>query len=233
MLDPENRCFLHHMRGVFDRDVLAEVRSHFEVVESSRQAHVASERDAKMLRVGASTDAFRFDPRWYDPWRRPELAERFRPFTWVMFPVQIRHINEDEHLVPWHQDVAYMRLLERAHARVITCFVPLEPEPAGASTLEFALGDHPDLSHGPVADHSAVTPEPAGEKRRFDLAFGDALVFGDHVPHRSIAGRDGAVDRRSFEFRLVMPRDALPGKDYFDIESGWFVRTDGSRRAFP
>src|SRR4051794_28472743 len=109
MLNSDDRCLLHHMRGVFDRERLGAVLTHFEAVETTRQSVVGSDRDAKMLRVGGSTDAFRFDSRWYDPWRDPKLAEVFYPFVWVTFPVQVRHIHEDYHLVPWHQDIAYMR----------------------------------------------------------------------------------------------------------------------------
>lgn len=233
MLDPNDRTFLLHMRGLFDCGVLASVLSHFKAVEAERQAIVQSDRDQAKLRTGQATDALRFDARWYDPWRDRKLAEVFEPFTWVMFPAQIRHITDDYHLVPWHQDQAYMELLPRRHARVITCFLPLEPDPTRASTLEFAVGLHEPISHRPIADHGAVMAEPDTQTRSFDLEFGDALVFGDHVPHRTIPSRDGRIDRRSFEFRLVMPGEALADKDYFDIRSGCFVRTDGSAREFP
>jgi hypothetical protein len=233
MFDPDDHHLLYHLRGVFDRTVLAATLAHYDAIEAERQAIIQSERDASKRRIGAATDALRFDPRWYDLWRDPKLAGVFHPFTWVTFPVQLRHVERPDHLVPWHQDVAYMSLLPRRHARIVTCFIPLELEPARVSTLEFAVDRYEPLAHRPVGDYGAVTAEPPGEKVRFDLVSGDAVVFGDHVPHRSIAAIDGRLDRRSFEFRLVMPDEALADKDYFDITRGLFTRTDGSKREFP
>ena len=176
------------------------------------------------------------DPRWYDPWRgaAPALIERLRPYTWLLFPVQLRHITQSGHLVPWHQDAGYVRLMPRRHSRLITCFVPLEPDPAACASLEFSEGDYEELAHEPYEGHgAALSGRDFGRLRRFELAFGDALIFGDHAPHRTVPAADGTIDRRSFEYRFVTPDEALPDKDYFDIEADAFVRTDGSRREFP
>jgi hypothetical protein len=233
MLDPDDRWLLRHLPGLFDRAVLADVVAHFEAREAQLPTTARSERDAAKQRIGAAVDALRLDPTWYDVWRAPRLAGLFAPFTWVTFPVQLRHVHAPEHLVPWHQDEGYMRLLSRRHTRVITCFVPLEPDPTRASTLEFATGRHAAHEHRALGGHGAAMTEPDGPKVRFALAFGDAMVFGDHVPHQTVPAADGAIDRRSFEFRLVVPADAMADKDYFDLTTGMFTRTDGSTRTAP
>jgi hypothetical protein len=230
MLDHENRCLISHLRGTFDRDRLASVLAYFRSVEGERQRLASSESDRRKQRIGAATDAMRLDERWYEVWRDPDLAELFHPFRWVTYPVQIRHVDHEAHLVPWHQDAGYMRLMPRRHDRVVTCFIPLEVEPSHTSTLEFAKGCHPYYEHRPQGDHGAAIPEPSGERIRFELKFGDAIVFGDHVPHRTIPGGNGRIARRSFEFRLVLPGEALPEKDYFDLAKSAFVRTDSSSR---
>jgi hypothetical protein len=228
MLDHENRCLISHLSGAFDRDTLAAVLGYFRSVEEERQRIADSEADRRKQRIGAATDAMRLDSRWYDVWRDQKLIGLFRPFEWVTYPVQIRHVACEAHLVPWHQDAGYMRLMPRRHDRVITCFIPLEEEPSHTSTLEFAKGQHPYYEHRPDGDHGAAIAEPEGARIRFDLKFGDAVVFDDHVPHRTIPGGNGRIARRSFEFRLVLPDEALPDKDYFDLSRSAFVRADGS-----
>ena len=66
----------------------------------------------------------------------------------------------------------------------------------------------------------------------FDLALGDALVFGDLALHRTFTPKGAHVERRSLEFRLIMPESARLGLDYFDLENVAFVKkgetkTDG------
>jgi hypothetical protein len=179
----------------------------------------------------------RFDPVWFDLWRDlpPVSRDRLGPYVWVIFPPQLRHIRTREHLVPWHQDLAYQRLLgTRAHRQVVTCFVPLEHEPDRVSGLEFADDADGILLHEAEGAHGASIPSPGFERiRRFSLNCGDVLLFGDHAPHRTVPGPDGTIDRRSFEFRLIEPADAIDGKDYFDIRRGRFIRTDGSERDHP
>jgi len=119
--------------------------------------------------------------------------------------------------------------MQRVHSRLITCFVPLDPDPTNGSTLEFAVGTHDEAVHRPVGDHGAVIEQDFGNTVRFQLERGDAIIFGDRVPHRTVPARNGNIDRRSFEYRLVVPDDALDDKDYFDIEAKCFVRTDGTR----
>jgi hypothetical protein len=235
--DLHDRFFVHHARGFFDQAVMERVRTHFDQVEGSYQTRGSGPRDEWAIRLGVGTDSMRFDRVWYDLWRHlPAASERLLgSFTWLIFPPQVRHIRTASQLVPWHQDLAYQRLLgARAHHRVITCFVPLEPRPDLVAGLEFADGNrmlHPHLNQG---DHGACIVDPSfGPALRFTLSHGDVILFGDHAPHRTIPGPDGTIDRRSFEFRLVEPKDALDDKDYFDITRRKFTRTDGSERDHP
>lgn len=234
-----DRAFFHHARSFFDVATIRRVRGHFDAVEASHRPDPDNDRDARAVRLGTGLDSFRFDPFWYDLWRElpPASRDLLGPFTWVIFPVQIRHITQTHQLVPWHQDIGYQRLLgSRAHLRVITCFVPLEFDPTAASTLEFAYGhsNTDSLAHTAEGDHGARIAEFVPQSSsRFSLTMGDALLFGDHAIHRTVPGPDGRIDRRSFEFRLVHPDDGLDGKDYFDLNRGRFVRLDGSERYHP
>ncbi len=177
--------------------------------------------------IGASSDAFRLDERWYDIWREvtPDVVAYFRPYTWIVFPVHIRHVSTLAHLVPWHQDAAYVALMARQHQRVVTCFVPVEFAPSAGSTLELALGEFPLLLHKPDGNHGAgIDGIDFQSVVRYELRFGDAIVFGDHVPHRTVPAMNGMIERRSFEYRMVRPEEALWNKDYFDLETRSFVR---------
>jgi hypothetical protein len=224
---PRSQSHFAHISGLFNTLTLDRVRTAF-VGREAMGWQPKDEGERKRVEIGAAPNDFRLDTSWYDVWNdaNPAGLAEFGPFTYALFPVHIRHVVKTGHLVPWHQDAAYVALMPKRHASVITCFVPLEPDPRDVSTLEFAVGDYPLLPHEPQDGHgAAIKQHPFPQVMRFDLAFGDALVFGDHVPHRTVPGRDGKIDRRSFEFRLTKPQDALPGKDYFDLVTRKFVQT--------
>ena len=229
-VDTRSQSYVAHIRGLFNTRTLDRVRSSF-VAREATGWQPKDEHERQRVAIGAAPNDFRLDNSWYDVWKDASEAglREFGPFSYVLFPVHIRHVVKTGHLVPWHQDAAYVALMPRRHASVITCFVPLEPDPSDVSTLEFACGDYPLLAHEPQDGHGAVIKAPPfSDLRRFDLAFGDALLFGDHVPHRTVPGRGGQIDRRSFEFRLTRPEHALPGKDYFDLSTRNFVQTPGT-----
>ncbi len=227
-LTNESRCFVQHVAKVFRRPTIERIRNRFIEGEASGWA-ARDDREEKRVSIGAAPDDFRLDEAWYELWQDVDQAvvDRLAPYQWLLYPVHIRHLRADAHLVPWHQDAAYVALMPRKHERLITCFIPLEPDPTATSTLEFARGEVPLLPHEAEGNHgAAIQNAPTNDLVRFDLQFGDALVFGDLTPHRTVPGRAGLIERRSFEFRLVRPENALPGKDYFDLGSRKFVRTD-------
>ena len=153
-------------------------------------------------------------------------AEVFAPFTWVMFPPNMRHITAARHLTPWHQDIGYIEKMKQPHSHVVTCFIPLEEHPDRTSTLEFALGHFPKMAHDPANGHGACIDDFtafADSIISYELECGDCLIFGDHTPHQTIPGPEGRIDRRSIEFRMLRPEDAIAGKDYFDLATRKFV----------
>lgn len=227
MFPSDDRSFVRHEQGLFDPAVMRRVRAHYDAIEAERLARIADQVDAERVEVGAATKALRFDPMWHEPWVHApaDVADRLRPFTWLTFPIQLRHITENSHLVPWHQDIAYALRMPRQHRQLITCFTPLEPNPAEVSGLAFALGSFDLLEHVARPGHGACIENIEFENVvTFDLALGDCMAFGDHSPHVTTPGKDGKFNRRSFEYRLIMPQDALPDKDYFDIERRVFIR---------
>ena len=217
-----------HVRAAIVPAGLRGLRVHLEHVGGERQAQAASERERTAITRGEASDALRLDPTWLDTFREPSrtLLDAIGDATWVAFPPQVRSVAASHHLVPWHQDVAYQRLLgARGHDRHVTCFVPLDEDPAPRPTIEFVVGQFDELPHGAASGFGAGLPDaPAGPRALFRLSLGDALVFGDLVPHRSFVPDPGRPERRSLEFRLVRPCDAVAGKDYFDILSGAFTR---------
>ena len=230
MLKHHSRDDFFHVQGLFDTAILKSALDQYEDVEAELQSLAKTSREAKMQRIGATSDALRMREEWYVPWRHisKEAIAWFDPFFLLLYPVQIRHVKDEYHLVPWHQDIAYIRQMARPHRQVVTCFVPLEMKPCQHSTLAFIPGPHAELIHGEFADHSAkITNALNGEPMSHALNFGDALVFGDHAVHRTHCPDGARLGRRSFEFRLVQDSDALDGKDYFDIRTGEFVNWPG------
>ncbi len=243
MLDTVNRIFVRHAADLFDPALLRQLRQRFIEGEAEMQTKSGTlpERERQAVERGESSDDFRMRDHWYDVWRdasyREKLIEALHPFTYVMFPVQVRHVRAVGHAVPWHQDAGYMQLhpASKRHKKVITCFIPIEDEPANCTTVQFARDNEkaPDqeMPHKAMDGFGAgVAAEQCKDCYHYDLALGDALVFGDLVLHRTFTPPGAEVERRSLEFRLIDPADALEGKDYFDIRQGMFVQTNGNKR---
>lgn len=231
----DSRVHVSHVERMFDPAVVHRLRAYLDQVHAERQALARSEREAAIARQGAGSDALRMDRAWFDLWRHPtaRLREAVGPFCWIIFPPVVRVMTRADQRVPWHQDLAYQRLLgARGHERIITCFVPLDDDPARRPTVEFCASEERELEHhGEGIFAAGLTGEfPAG--RHFLLRQGDALVFGDMALHRTYSPPDGPPERASLEFRLTRPEDARPGKDYFEIASGQIARTDGRRQAW-
>lgn len=235
-ISTDSRLYLKHIKGLFRPETLRRLHDHFTACEGRyRNLRDLSERERKAIDRGESADAMRMQDTWYDAWREADhtrLLQELRPFTFVTYPVQVRHVRENSHAVPWHQDYGYMKLLgTRRHACVITCFVPLEPNPAACTTLQFAHdnrnGPEEEIDHVPMDGFGAgLSPDRFRQTEYYRLSLGDALAFGDLVLHRTFTPPGWEIERRSLEFRLVKPADALPGKDYLDLEKMQFVKTD-------
>jgi len=237
----KSRVFVKHAKRVFDPNVLVELRSKLTQLESDKSFITnTSEREEKAIRRGESSDKLRMQNCWYDVWRYPismeSLIEVVYPFTYVIFPVQVRHISKPVgQAVPWHQDAGYIRLLpqQRQHNVIITCFVPLEDEPYRHTTIQFSLDNSDQNSifeHKPMSSFGAGLDIEISNTFYHDLNLGDALVFGDLTFHRTYTPTKAIVERRSLEFRLCIPSDALADKDYFDIQQQVFIKKNGSTR---
>jgi hypothetical protein len=222
------RTHVLHARAVFSPEVLRTLRGYLESLSGTRLAHGTSEREQRALARGESSDALRLDPTWFDAFLEPSraLLDALGAYHWVSYPPQVRRVRSAVHHVPWHQDVGYQRLLgARAHQRHITCFVPLDEDPHRRPSIEFVRVAAPELAHVAQDGFAAgLEAPPAGERVAFALALGDALVFGDLVPHRTFVPDPTRSERRSLEFRLVRPHDAVLDKDYFDFRAGSFTR---------
>src|SRR5258706_1678905 len=225
--------FLIVARGLFDSLELRALRSS---LERASAASDADDQRARIARtVGVAPDAVRLNRDWYSIWRKARIelfARRLREFTHVVLPPQIRTIRNQASLVPWHQDSAYMRSLgARGHRRVITCFVPLEESTASRPSVEFSIAERQGPVPHLVIEGAAINqfdlperekPDP-GTVRRFELHLADALVFGQDRLHRSYNDGPPSAERTSMEFRITTREAVIPGKDYFDLEKGWYV----------
>lgn len=180
---------------------------------------ITTERDALAASSGTGTDGLRFNPLWYEPWRSASLTIReilISPgFQFVNYPPQVRWVRTESHLVPWHQDKAYVSHL----GEVITCFVPIEDDPWRHSTIEFGdfLGKEQFQYVNSVAYPGPSFNEIPYRSIYYNLNLGDCLLFGDLVPHRAFVPRGAILERTSLEYRLSHKDKLIKGKDYFDL----------------
>lgn len=206
-----NRTDFIHLKKVFPSGLLAELR---EKLRSGFEAE-------KIINPqGVGGVELRFDPAWYEPWKQFPGTGLLDGYAMVNFPPQVRWVREQRHLVPWHQDIAYVGKL----GQVLTCFVPLDDEPWKHSTLEFSEAAA-QIEHELEDVYGGLKMEPKSARRTyFQLELGDCLLFGDLAPHRTFVPMDATLERFSFEYRLSRPDKLVAGKDYFDIRSSLMVK---------
>lgn len=221
-----SRNFFGHFKNVFDPQLIRTLRD--EAVSYNDEDHLKSAKESSALKkdMGLATDITRLRMRWFDLWRSAKrLPEIFGPYQWIIYPIQIRLLETEAQMVPWHQDAGYQkRMGARAHPRVVTCFIPLEDEPSKYATLAFAKKASGELEHNQVSFHGAVLKEKSFDFTYFNLDLGDCLVFGDHAIHQTYLPPGATLKRRTFEVRHVAPAEALLDKDYFDLERMELVR---------
>jgi hypothetical protein len=58
-------------------------------------------------------------------------------------------------------------------------------------------------------------------------------IFGDHALHRNYLAQNCEVELRSLEFRLIIPEQALPDKEYFDLKTQNFQRFNTESEMIP
>jgi ectoine hydroxylase-related dioxygenase (phytanoyl-CoA dioxygenase family) len=227
MILETDRSFAFPLRGVFDPDLLRSLREEFRRLEREDAERPLTDRDLLAQRIGSANDHVRKRMDWYRVWEnvKPKHVEALMPFRLVTYPIQLRHLQNDEQLVPWHQDAGYMRLMPRQHDRIITCWIPLDDEPAKHATLCFPRSETWQPVHHQTSEiHGAVLDLDTPDIVSWDLALGDCLVFGDYRPHRTLRLPHLKLERYSIEARLVRAQDALSEKDYYDIVDNSLTR---------
>jgi hypothetical protein len=211
---PLNRLSVVRLNGAFEPQTLATIASRVESMFSNQQPR--SERDSIRAAQGVAVDETRFNPLWNSVWETVslELVNQLGDFVLVSYPPQVRWIRTITQLVPWHQDIAYVRHI----GHVITCFVPLDASPTGRSTIEFGDYNGDELKHEPESVYNGFKIERVFDKQfHFNLNRGDCLLFGDLAPHRTFVPEGGELERMSLEFRLVNLSERRQDKDYYDI----------------
>ncbi|HVE43983.1 MAG TPA: phytanoyl-CoA dioxygenase family protein [Gammaproteobacteria bacterium] len=233
MPNRNKRVFLNHAVKLFNVETLDLLRSYFDDVEQINRSTLLNEREQNAVTRGEASDKARMQAHWYQVWEdeknNENILKAIYPYTYISFPPQVRNVRAHSHKVPWHQDIGYMRLLgDRGHAQVITCFIPLEANPAQHTTLQFCLDNEQteqEYPHVPTDEFGAgIQHVEFKDIFHYDLALGDALIFGDFTIHRTYTPPHCEINRRSLEFRLVNPQDAIVGKDYFDVANRKFIQ---------
>lgn len=224
----DRNCVLH-VKDMFAADALRQIRERIRCGFSSSERVSVSAKDLAASVRGEAGAETRLDPFWYRIWQPQSVLkpEALGPFRWVIYPPQIRMIQTAKQEVRWHQDAGFVKVMPRQHERIITCFVPLDDNPAERCTLQFTREQCEFLEHAPTSNgFAAGLDRDFGAVYHFNLALGDCLLFGDFAPHRSYAPRNCIWERLSMEFRVIAPEHALLDKDYFDVNSGEFVAVD-------
>ena len=228
----DNRLYISHMREIFEKASIAELRSLMDQYYSE-DALDLTPRELQLANQGVLPDKCRVDRRWYKLFssKKANYHHIFFPFTHVTFPVVVRRVmDSSKHFVPWHQDFAYMKELpeNRRHDQTLTCFVPLDVQPNKHTTLQFSSEnqDHPLHLYRHdrfVQNYGLGINAEFKDVFTFNLDSGDALVFGDHAIHRTYNPPGNDIKRMSLEFRLVKSSSLLPGKDYYCLEDSKFI----------
>tara|TARA_A100001388_G_C28770024_1_gene503259 strand:+ start:1807 stop:2496 length:690 start_codon:yes stop_codon:yes gene_type:complete len=203
--------FLFVLRDFFDIDIL-----------KSRQSKITSSDSIGEL--GIYEDSFRVQKTWYEIWNEKTLPNEIKKFTQVIFPPQIRKLQDVKCNVPWHQDWMYLSkkiMPEKPHEDFCVCFIPFNDYPTQYPTVEFVNNpSQGKLKHKQKFEskfNSFFLDDKFYDICSFELNFGDALIFGNQVVHRTCVKEGHKHGRLSQEFRITTDESRLVGKDYYDL----------------
>lgn len=186
-----------------------------------------SQREMAAINRGEMPDVVRLNTIWYKIYKKNStFLKKILPYSFVMYPPQIRNVKKKLDKVPWHQDRAYMKLLgKKAPKKTITCFVPLNENPKNHSSIEFAiLKNKKVLTHQKVGLFNKGIKTKIDKKKRFNLNLGDALVFDDRILHRTYFKNKNTENRFSLEFRMTSKRFLTKKKDFYSIEEDRIIK---------
>jgi hypothetical protein len=223
---------LKHIKHAFDTKALNTAKKRILDGLIQCDKHSLTERDKNAISRGEAPDHLRLDTNNYDLWSYAsnEMTQYLEDFLWIYYPPQFRNIQKEVQEVRWHQDAGFNKALgDKAHTQIMTCFIPLDENPQKRVTVQFSKEIQPYLQHSPTSNgFAAGLVQDFTKLIHFDLELGDAIIFGDFVPHRTFAPQNSIWERSSFEFRFIRKPDALEKKDYYDLERNIFVQKNGS-----
>jgi hypothetical protein len=219
---------LKHIKQAFDPEILTSAKKRILDGIDRCDKSSLSEREEIAVARGEAPDSLRLDTKNYELWSNAsnEMIQSLGDFLWIYYPPQFRNIQKEVQEVRWHQDAGFNKALgDKAHEQIMTCFIPLDEKPTERVTVQFSRVIYSYLEHAPTSNGFAAGLErDFSDLIHFDLELGDAVLFGDFVPHRTFAPVDTRWQRSSFEFRLIREADALSNKDYFALREKQFVQ---------
>ena len=230
MINQNSSNFVYHFKDVFDKKILRSLKKRIIITQkkvSKKKKHKMSQREMAAINRGEMSDDVRLNTIWYKIYKKNFLfLKKILPFSYVMYPPQIRNVKKKHDKVPWHQDRAYMKLLgKKAPKKTITCFVPLNESPKDHSSIEFAiLKNKKVLKHQKVGLFNRGLKIKIDKKKRFNLNLGDALVFDDRILHRTYFKNKNKENRFSLEFRMTSKKLLTKKKDFYSIEKDRIIK---------
>lgn len=227
MIIKKHSNFVYHFVNVFDKTILNSLRKKIISIQKKINQKKISEKEIMAVKRGEMPHSIRLNLRWYSIFKKNKIfLKKILPFSYVMYPPQIRNVKKKLDMVPWHQDRAYMRLLKnKAPKKTLTCFVPLNQNPKNHSSIEFAIHKKKkNLKHQVVGLFDRGIIKKFQKKKRFKLNLGDALVFDDRIIHRTYFKNKKTDNRYSLEFRMTSKDKLTKNKDFFSIEKNKIVR---------
>ena len=208
--------FLFVLRGIFDKKILKE-----------KQRIILENQE--MGDLGIFDDFIRLNPSWFDIWKDVNLPEELSEYNQLIYPPQIRKLISKECYVPFHQDWMYLSkdvIPEKFHERFCVCFLPLNNEPSKYPTVEFVNNSkQTKIAHKErfkTKFNSFYLDGEFENIENFNLDFGDALIFGNEVAHRTLAKDYHRWGRLSQEFRITDDKSRIVGKDYYNMFTNKF-----------